>query len=233
MDSIRLDATVFWCIGTWPTNPGLPGTSCSKGSARAPGPCIYIPWLWWANIKTTERVLGGNDRETNPDLCGSCSGWSSTAGQVHRLSRWANVQIMFSIELYWVVSCSNDTCLAAGCHRCTCPTKEFLNPYKTWPSKTTEKMKKEVFRFAAGGGKFGDRGSVVDFTDDGQTRAGPSSSNYESRRACAGAHLMFNAFWMISSFCIYQMYMRDSLHQVDHGIIIHILRAILRLFQGY
>jgi hypothetical protein len=94
-------------------------------------------------------------------------------------------------------------------------------------------MKKEVFRFAAGGGKFGDRGSVVDFTDDGQTRAGPSSSNYESRRACAGAHLMFNAFWMISSFCIYQMYMRDSLHQVDHGIIIHILRAILRLFQGY
>jgi hypothetical protein len=93
-------------------------------------------------------------------------------------------------------------------------------------------MKKEVFRFAAGGGKFVDRGSVVDFTDDGQTRAGPSSSNYESRRACAGAHLMFNAFWMISSFCIYQMYMRDSLHQVDHGIIIHILRAILRLFQG-
>ena len=149
MDSIRLDATVFWCIGTWPTNPGLPGTSCSKGSARAPGPCIYIPWLWWANIKTTERVLGGDDRETNPDLCGSCSGWSSTAGQVHRLSRWANVQILFSIELYWVVSCRNDTCLAAGCHRCTCPTKEFLNPYKTWPSKTTEKMKKEVFWFAA------------------------------------------------------------------------------------
>jgi hypothetical protein len=44
--------------------------------------------------------------------------------------------------------------------------------------------------------------------------------------------LMFNAFWMVSTFCIYQMYMRDSLHQVDHGIIVHILRAILRLFQG-
>ena len=56
--------------------------------------------------------------------------------------------------------------------------------------------------------------------------------SYESGRAFAGAHLMFNAFWMVSTFCIYQMYMRDSLHQVDHGVIIHILRAILRLFQG-
>ena len=33
--------------------------------------------------------------------------------------------------------------------------------------------------------------------------------------------------------CVFQMYMRDSLHQVDHGIIIHVLRAILRLFHGY
>jgi len=93
-------------------------------------------------------------------------------------------------------------------------------------------MKKEVLRQAAGGGANASRGPVVEFTDDGQTSAGPSAKSYESGRAFAGAHLMFNAFWMVSTFCIYQMYMRDSLHQVDHGIIIHILRAILRLFQG-
>jgi hypothetical protein len=73
---------------------------------------------------------------------------------------------------------------------------------------------------------------VVEFTDDGECKPGPSAKSYESCRAAAGAHLMFNAFWMVSTFCIYQMYMRDSLHQVDHGIIVHILRAILRLFQG-
>ena len=123
---------------------------------------------------------------------------------------------------------------SAGCHRCTCPAKEFLNPYKTWPAKTTQRKKKDVFHHAAGRpGPLGSKASpVVEFTDDGECKPGPSAKSYESCRAAAGAHLMFNAFWMVSTFCIYQMYMRDSLHQVDHGIIVHILRAILRLFQG-
>ena len=64
------------------------------------------------------------------------------------------------------------------------------------------------------------------------TRPGPKSIQYERSRSVAGAHLLFNAFWLCSSFCIFQMHMRDSLHQVDHGIIIHVLRGILRLFLG-
>ena len=74
---------------------------------------------------------------------------------------------------------------------------------------------------------------VVEFHADGKrTTAGPSSIRYESSRAVAGAHLLFNAFWLIPNFCVHQMYMRDSLHQVDHGVIIHVLRGILRLFYG-
>ncbi len=114
------------------------------------------------------------------------------------------------------------------------PSQGVLYPYKTWPAKTTERKKKDVFYHASG--LTGPRGSksspVVEFTDDGECKPGPSAQFYERSRAAAGAHLMFNAFWMVSTFCIYQMYMRDSLHQVDHGIIVHIMRAILRLFQG-
>jgi hypothetical protein len=139
----------------------------------------------------------------------------------------------YNIGMYCVLLCSN--CMfSAGCQRCTCPAKEFLNPHKSWPAKTTVRTKAEVLRHSAGvaSGASPVASPVVEFTDDGQTRPGPSAKSYESRRAFAGAHLMFNAFWMISTFCIHQMYMRDSLHQVDHGIIIHIMRGILRLFQG-
>jgi hypothetical protein len=69
--------------------------------------------------------------------------------------------------------------------------------------------------------------------DDGKSSIpGPDAHRYERSRSDAGAHLLFNAFWLVSNFCIFQMYMRDSLHQVDHGIIIHVLRGILRLFLG-
>ncbi len=64
------------------------------------------------------------------------------------------------------------------------------------------------------------------------TRPGPKSLQYEKSRTVAGAHLLFNAFWLCSSFCVFQMYTRDSLHQIDHGIIIHVLQRILRLFLG-
>jgi hypothetical protein len=54
---------------------------------------------------------------------------------------------------------------------------------------------------------------------------------YESQRKKAGAHLFFNAFWLIPHFCINLMYMRDTLHQIDSGVIISFLKAILRKFR--
>jgi hypothetical protein len=96
----------------------------------------------------------------------------------------------------------------------------------TFPVKTTSAIRASVLKEAAGNGI-----PVVKFDAEGKkTTAGPNAKSYESSRQRAGAHLVFNAFWLISTFCLCQMYMRDSLHQVDHGIIIHILRAILRLF---
>ena len=54
---------------------------------------------------------------------------------------------------------------------------------------------------------------------------------YEAQRKKAGAHLFFNAFWLIPHFCINLMYMRDTMHQIDSGVIISFLKAILRKFK--
>ena len=112
-----------------------------------------------------------------------------------------------------------------------CPANEFLNTSQIWPAKTTAKVKAAVMKAAAGEGGAAEAVVVL---GDGVTRTmpGPKAVRYEAGRAAAGAHLLFNAFWLCSSFCIFQMYMRDSLHQIDHGIIIHVLRGILRLFLG-
>jgi hypothetical protein len=59
----------------------------------------------------------------------------------------------------------------------------------------------------------------------------PGVRFYESQRIKAGAHLFFNAFWMIPNFCINQMYMRDPMHQIDSGVIISFLKAVLRKFR--
>ncbi len=40
--------------------------------------------------------------------------------------------------------------------------------------------------------------------------------------------MFFNAFWLIPHFCINLMYMRDTMHQIDSGVIISFLKAILR-----
>ena len=47
----------------------------------------------------------------------------------------------------------------------------------------------------------------------------------------SGAHLFFNAFWLIPHFCVNLMYMRDPMHQIDNGIIIAFLKAILRKYR--
>ena len=59
---------------------------------------------------------------------------------------------------------------------------------------------------------------------------GPNAANYERFRESAGAHLVFNAFWQIQHFCVHQMLMRDPMHQIDLGAIVHLIRAILRKF---
>ncbi len=47
----------------------------------------------------------------------------------------------------------------------------------------------------------------------------------------AGAHLFFNAFWLIPHFLINSMYMCDTMHQIDSGVILSFLKAILRKFR--
>jgi len=59
---------------------------------------------------------------------------------------------------------------------------------------------------------------------------GPASRFYQSSRLRAGCHLVYNAFWAIQGFCIYQMCMRDPMHQVDKGVIVQLLKSILRLY---
>jgi len=59
---------------------------------------------------------------------------------------------------------------------------------------------------------------------------GPASLYYNSSRLRAGCHLVYNAFWAIQGFCIYQMCMRDPMHQVDKGVIVQLLKSILRLY---
>jgi hypothetical protein len=110
--------------------------------------------------------------------------------------------------------------------------KGLLRHLKLLPSKTTKTMKAAVLQ-AAAGGSGNDSEPLVQLEDDGKSsRHGPAAKSYERGRAATGGHLLFNAIWLVSTFCIYQMYMRDSLHQVDHGIIIRVLRGILRLFSG-
>jgi hypothetical protein len=108
-----------------------------------------------------------------------------------------------------------------------------LDTSKSWPPKTTAKVKAGVIAEAAGGSQE-DAVPEVEMGNDGRsTKPGSGSKSYERGRTKAGAfHLLFNEFWLVSTFCILQMYMCDSLHQIDHGIILHVRRGILRLFLG-
>ena len=77
-------------------------------------------------------------------------------------------------------------------------------------------------------------GTVVDWGEDSDKprhSPGPNSSHYEAFRSRCSAHLVFNAFWSIPHFCVHQMLMRDPMHQVDLGVIVHLIRAILRKFE--
>jgi hypothetical protein len=74
-------------------------------------------------------------------------------------------------------------------------------------------------------------GTVVDWREKPSHSPGPNSSHYEAARTLCNAHLVYNAFWSIPHFCVHQMLMRDPMHQVDLGVIVHLIRAILRKFE--
>jgi hypothetical protein len=59
----------------------------------------------------------------------------------------------------------------------------------------------------------------------------PGVKHYEARWKKAGAHLLFNAFWLIPHFCVNVMYMRDPMHQIDNGVVNTFLKAILREYR--
>ena len=103
-------------------------------------------------------------------------------------------------------------------------------------SKSGRERQHDITRAAAGKGlhlrgmKLG--APVVDWGEapDHVHSPRPNSANYERFRESAGAHLVFNAFWQIQHFCVHQMIMRDPMHQIDLGAIMHLIRAILRKF---
>ena len=75
-------------------------------------------------------------------------------------------------------------------------------------------------------------GPVVDWGQEPSNThsAGPKASHYQAFRDYCGAHLVYNAFWNVKHFCVHQMLMRDPMHQVDLGVIVHLIKAILRKY---
>ena len=124
------------------------------------------------------------------------------------------------------------------CHRCTARLGSFLDVDVNQTIKTTEGRRRKITRAASGidmrdhvDRPASGADKVVDWGEDGSTHSpGPNSVHYETMRTVAGAHLVFNAFWLINHFCVHQMLMRDAMHAIDLGIIITLIRAILRAF---
>jgi hypothetical protein len=42
--------------------------------------------------------------------------------------------------------------------------------------------------------------------------------------------LLFNAFWAVANCCIHQLLMKDPMHQMDLGVIVRLIMAILRKY---
>ena len=97
------------------------------------------------------------------------------------------------------------------------------------PARTTTAHRQAVDDEVAGNNT-GGRPVVTWHPQTKEMVPGPASKYYESGRKRAGCHLVFNAFWAIQVFCIYQMCMRDPMHQMDKGVIVQLLKAILHLY---
>jgi hypothetical protein len=104
-----------------------------------------------------------------------------------------------------------------------------------FPSKTTTSRKEAILKAASGqdlvvrGVQTGE--PVVQWKEDGSdTAPGPKAAHYESVRKEVGAHLLYNAFWLVNHFCVHQMLMRDRMHTIDLGVIVTLIKAIMRKF---
>ena len=127
------------------------------------------------------------------------------------------------------------TCESApNCHRCTVCKGHFLSG-NHYPAKSTLKRRSEITSVAggaAGGKRPQPGGAIVTWDADGSNvRQGPAAASYEAARKTCKAHLLFNAFWLIPFFCVHQMLMRDPMHQIDLGVILHHIKAILRKYK--
>ena len=116
------------------------------------------------------------------------------------------------------------TCHAGVCQRCHVKRADFLETTVRAPRKTTWDMKRSLLEAAAGSHSRGR--AVVEWDDDGRRQAGPSVRSYDRIRKMFG-HIVRNAFWAVPGFCVYHLCMRDPMHQIDHGVIVFLLRAIL------
>ncbi len=114
---------------------------------------------------------------------------------------------------------------AGTCHRCHSSREDFLETKRFARQKTTWETKKAVLEAAAGAHSRGK--PVVVWDAMGRRKAGVSAQSYNRVRKIAGSHLIQNAFWLATGFCACQMLMRDPMHQIDHGVIVYLLRAIL------
>ena len=130
------------------------------------------------------------------------------------------------------------TCEAApACHRCPATKQQFLATHCSLPLKSTKETRAAITAAASGDGlrtlgvRGVGRGSVVEWNEDGSgVRPGPEKSHYEISRAECGAHLLFNAFWAVANCCIHQLLMKDPMHQMDLGVIVRLIMAILRKY---
>jgi hypothetical protein len=111
-------------------------------------------------------------------------------------------------------------------------------------SKSSRDMRRDITRAAAGKDlviqRMTTEKSVVNWGEapDHTRSPGPNTANYKRFRAHAWAHeahLVFIAFWNIQHFCVHwhQRLMRDPMHQIGLGAIVHLIRAILRKFKAF
>ncbi len=74
-------------------------------------------------------------------------------------------------------------------------------------------------------------GDVVQWNEDGSSvQPGPQYSHYEASRGKCNAHLLFNTFWAVVHCCVHQLLMKDPMHQIDLGVIILLVMAILKKY---
>ena len=121
------------------------------------------------------------------------------------------------------------TCQGAVCHRCSVKRGNFLSTIRA-PARHTPEIRRKVEEEAAGKNSPGGRPVVEWDADTKNSRPGPNCKFYPSSRKRAGCHLVWNAFWGVRCFCVYQMCMRDPMHQIDSGVIVQLLKAILRIY---